>query len=82
MESAIEAVEGIERICCIYHEEKSKMIAFYIGTVSKEEIQKEIALKLPQYMLPNRYIQIAVMPLTKNGKIDRTSLMQQYKEGR
>ncbi|MEG2145763.1 MAG: amino acid adenylation domain-containing protein [Lachnospiraceae bacterium] len=80
IESAMEIVEGVERICCIYYEEKNKIIAFYTGLAGKQEIQNEIALRLPNYMLPNVYWQIQTMPLTKNGKIDRKDLMQQYRE--
>ncbi|MBK3497382.1 amino acid adenylation domain-containing protein [Viridibacillus sp. YIM B01967] len=47
--------------------------------ISKEQqdlshIQKKLALKLPEYMIPSRLVQLEVMPLTPNGKIDKKSL--------
>lgn len=82
IESAIEIVKGIERICCIYYEKKSKIIAFYEGQVDKKQIQSVITTKIPNYMLPNIYSKVERMPITKNGKIDRKKLLEQYLEGK
>ncbi|MGO5051995.1 amino acid adenylation domain-containing protein [Lachnospiraceae bacterium LCP25S3_G4] len=80
IEVAMDAVEELERVCCVYLEDKGKIIAFYQGEVTKKEIQKTIMNKLPSYMLPNKYIQIASMPITNNGKINRKQLISQYME--
>jgi len=32
--------------------------------------------KLPKFMIPQEFVQVASMPVTKNGKIDRNALME------
>ncbi|MFK7784941.1 MAG: amino acid adenylation domain-containing protein [Crocinitomicaceae bacterium] len=45
---------------------------------SKQQIEKEIRgsleNKLPDYMIPNHFVAMASIPLTKNGKIDKDQL--------
>ena len=74
--------ERIDRVCCIYDEKKNKILAFYVGDIEKKEIVREISRELPGFMLPNVFIRIENMPITKNGKIDRKELMYQYQEGK
>lgn len=76
IEVAINKVEGIQRVCCIYKEEKSKLYAFYIGNISKNELHEELKEKLPVFMIPNVLRQIDEFPLNKNGKIDRKELQK------
>jgi amino acid adenylation domain-containing protein/non-ribosomal peptide synthase protein (TIGR01720 family) len=51
------------------------LIAYF---TAEEEIERELpkflSNKLPKYMLPSHFIQLKVLPLTSNGKIDRDSL--------
>lgn len=44
-------------------------------------ITRELMKKIPKFMIPNVFVQVAEMPLTKNGKIDRKQLMNDYKGG-
>lgn len=51
------------------------LIAYF--TAEKEieqELPEFLSNKLPKYMLPSQFIQLKVLPLTSNGKIDRHSL--------
>lgn len=80
IELAINKNKGIERVCCIYDEEKSKLYAFYIGNIEKNILKKELQLQLPVFMVPNVLRQIDEMPITKNGKIDRRLLLKNEKE--
>lgn len=75
IERNIEKIPSIIRACCIYHEEKSKIYAFYVGEISKLEIHDNLKQVLPVYMMPNVITKVDEMPMTKNGKIDRKSLM-------
>jgi len=34
--------------------------------------------KLPKFMIPQEFIQVESMPITKNGKIDRKLLLENY----
>ncbi|WP_051541403.1 non-ribosomal peptide synthetase [Caldalkalibacillus mannanilyticus] len=39
-----------------------------------EEVRKNLSRKLPEYMLPTFILQLGSMPLTPNGKVDRSRL--------
>ena len=76
IERAMEKINGIERACCIYKEEKSKIYGFYIGNVLKSELHDKLKEELPIYMIPNVLTQIEEFPMNKNGKIDRKQLKE------
>ncbi|MBC8533750.1 amino acid adenylation domain-containing protein [Yeguia hominis] len=74
IERAMSAIPGIERCCCIFEEEKSRLKGFYIGTIEKKDLHNALKEKLPVFMIPGILRQVEEMPLTKNGKIDRKAL--------
>lgn len=76
IELAINKHKEIQRVCCVYDEEKSKLYAFYIGNIDKRELKEQLTNQLPVFMVPNVIRQIEEMPLTKNGKIDRKALLE------
>lgn len=80
IEAAFQALDGIERVCCIYDEPNTKIIGFYVGGLSSKEIIDQLAEKLPRFMIPNVFRQVEAMPITKNGKIDRKLLMADYQK--
>ena len=80
IELAIQKNKEIERVCCIYDEEKSKLYGFYIGKIEKVELKHKLSEQLPVFMVPNVLRQVEEMPLTKNGKIDRKLLLKNEKE--
>lgn len=71
---AMEKIEEVERACCIYREEKSKLYGFYIGNITKMELHDKLKNSLPIFMVPNVLTKLEKMPVTKNGKIDRKKL--------
>ena len=44
----------------------------------KTAITAALKEALPSYMIPNIFMQVEAMPMTKNGKIDRNALMELY----
>lgn len=78
IEAAFQSLDGIERVCCIYDEPNTKIIGFYMGALEAKEIIRQLTEKLPRFMIPNIFHKMEVMPVTKNGKIDRKSLMTDY----
>ena len=76
IERAMNAIEGVERACCLFDEKKSRLRGFYVGTVSKEDLHAAMKRDLPMFMVPGILRQVESMPLTKNGKIDRKALAE------
>ena len=74
IEAAAQATAGVERACCLYDSKRKKLKLFYQGTIDKEELMAALRERLASYMVPNSCVQLSELPLTKNGKIDRTAL--------
>ena len=71
----------VKTACCIFDNEKKKIVLYYVGTVDVKDMAGYIKEKLPRYMVPNVIRQLEQMPLTPNGKINRNLLKQQYEQG-
>ena len=74
IERAMEKVDGVERSCCLYNEQKEKLNGFYVGNIEKQDVLDYLRENLPVFMVPNTLTQIDKFPITKNGKIDRKEL--------
>ncbi|NLU93280.1 non-ribosomal peptide synthetase [Chitinophaga sp. Ak27] len=57
---------GQYRICCFYVAEEDH--------IDEAMLRHQVLSALPQYMLPERFIQIEEFPLTASGKINRSAL--------
>lgn len=71
-------VEQIERTCCVFWEDRQRLILFYVGTGREGELHEYLAQKLPAHMIPAQYIRVDTVPLTKNGKMDRRKLLTDH----
>ena len=71
----------VKTACCIFDNEKKKIVLYYVGTVDIKDMAGYIKEKLPRYMVPNVIKQLEQMPLTPHGKINRNLLKQQYEQG-
>ena len=67
---------------CIYDDEKGKIVLYYVGDITTKELVAGLKSMLPRYMIPNYVEQLEEMPFTANGKINRVSLKNKYKEER
>lgn len=81
IEAAFQALEGVERVCCIYDEPNTKIIGFYVGKPEAKNIIEQLTEKLPRFMIPNIFRRVETMPITKNGKIDRRALLHGQSAG-
>ncbi len=82
IEVNVMAQEGVDRACCIYDQDKKKIVLFYTGEGDKKVLLQSLKEKLPPFMIPQTAKQLQEMPVNKNGKIDRQALFTMYKEKR
>lgn len=76
IDMAMNSVDTVVRACCIFDRDENKILGFYEGEADKKTITHELTKKLPKFMIPQEFIQVENMPITKNGKIDRNALME------
>ena len=74
IETAVSAIDGVDSNCCLYDTKRSKIVLFYSGKISEDEINDKLKDLLPNYMIPNRIERLNKMPVNLNGKTDRTAL--------
>jgi amino acid adenylation domain-containing protein len=51
-----------------------RLIAYVVGAASGSDLRGHLADRLPEYMIPARFIRLADVPLLPNGKVDRAAL--------
>lgn len=77
IETAINSIAEITECCCMYDEQKHKIVAFLETGMEETEIADRLKTMLPEYMLPNKYHFLEEMPHNANGKIDRAALKKE-----
>lgn len=82
IETAVSSLAEISMCCCLYDNERSKIVLFLEQEMSKSDINKRLHDIIPDYMLPGKVICVDKLPLNANGKIDRVILRQEYIEKR
>ncbi len=84
IEARLNQIDSIAQSAVIVHEPApgdQRLVAF-LTCVQGEQIQisalrKALRSDLPDYMVPQQFVVLDVMPLTPNGKIDRKALQPQ-----
>lgn len=79
IEAVVNMHDEIKSSCCIFDDDKKRIVLYYVGDVSAKEMAVFLKAKLPRYMIPNVMQQLDTMPHTANGKIDRNHLKKRYK---
>ncbi len=66
-------------------ESDSRLVAYYVidtaADVTVPALRKYLRSQLPEFMLPQHYVELEDLPLTPNGKIDRLALPEPYNIG-
>jgi len=78
IETAVSSFEAIDRCCCAYDQKHSRIVLFLVSgrPIARPEMQEYLSRLLPEYMIPEKVIQLEEMPLNANGKIDRNRLKE------
>lgn len=74
IETAASSLLGVNQNCCIYDDNRHKIVMYYTGAVDEKELSAGLKSLLPDYMIPGKFISLKVMPLNLNGKMDRVLL--------
>lgn len=82
IETVLGSLRDVEHACCFFDEKKNKVVAYYTGTEDKRGIIDEMKTKVPDFMVPNVFVNVEELPLNKNGKTDRNRLKEMYREGK
>uniref|UniRef100_UPI000A9AC614 non-ribosomal peptide synthetase n=1 Tax=Aquimarina longa TaxID=1080221 RepID=UPI000A9AC614 len=79
IEHVLSSLSGVIH-CCVLAKEDGIGIKRLVGYVvldevlDKERLQDQLKTSLPEYMVPQLWIQLEEMPLTSNGKLDKRAL--------
>lgn len=57
---------------CIIVYKNDKIVLYYVGNITEDEIISELKKKVPNYMLPNEIHKLSKFNYNLNGKVDRT----------
>ncbi len=80
IEAAAAKCNEVSRAACVYNKDKKAIVLFYVGGAEEQEVVKSLASLLPRYMLPASVCRLDAIPLTDNGKINRTELVSRSDE--
>lgn len=80
IEHVLNNLPDIRHSCCFFDGNKNKIVAYYVGDTDKKSILDKMKTQLPEYMLPNVFRQIPIIPLTANGKTDRKYIIKIYED--
>lgn len=74
IESAAQSIEMVKACCCVHNKKEDRIVMYYIGDIDIRELGKELRLKVPQYMVPERLEKCDELPMLPSGKLDRAEL--------
>ena len=80
IESALQSQPGIKQCAVLVREVhgEKRLVAYLVATAADvldvDAIKRQLAHKLPDYMVPSHYVLLDALPLTTNGKLNRRAL--------
>ena len=82
IETALRAIPGIAEATVVLHEARNgerQLVAYYALSevtepLSAEPLRDALRRTLPDYLVPNRFVCLPMLPLKANGKVDKAAL--------
>jgi len=81
IESVLAEHKTIRQVVVLVREDQpgdQRLVAYFVQAsnqaVSIPELRKHLRARLPEYMIPQYFVELEVIPLTPNGKVDRRAL--------
>ncbi|TWV29510.1 amino acid adenylation domain-containing protein, partial [Streptomyces misionensis] len=78
-ETALAAHPDVTDVTVVAREDRpgaKRLVAYVVGPAAEdaEELRAFAARTLPDYLVPTAFVPLAALPLSRNGKVDRTAL--------
>ncbi|MET8546929.1 condensation domain-containing protein, partial [Kitasatospora sp. NPDC004799] len=77
VEAALAAHPRVSDVAVVVREDRPgarRLVAYPVGAVDPEELRAFAARTLPDYLVPSAVVPLAALPLSRNGKVDRSAL--------
>ncbi|RAL30924.1 non-ribosomal peptide synthetase [Rhodococcus sp. AQ5-07] len=76
VEATLSSHPDIRQAVAMVHESdgQHQLVAYIVGQASRLQLREHLASRLPEYMIPARFINLPEIPLSANGKVDRQAL--------
>ena len=78
VESTLQKIEGITSAIVVCHDTgtQKQLAAYYTSDagINSLQLRELLAAQLPDYMIPSYFVELEVLPLSVNGKVDRKAL--------
>ena len=78
IEKSISKIKDVKQAVVVVKKnvQEKHLVAYYTSknVLNKSDLHSKLQKMLPDYMIPTYYVQIASVPLTNNGKINRKAL--------
>lgn len=80
VESAIRDFDGVTDVAVTVADTGDHLVAHVVGS-APTDLTARLSSSLPVHMVPGRVLKIDALPLTVNGKLDRTALVERALRG-
>jgi len=80
IEASLLGIEGISQAAVLAHKSQDETVELvaYIATgghqIPQSELREKLGARLPNYMMPRQIMQMDSLPLSPNGKVDRSAI--------
>ncbi|MEH0971440.1 amino acid adenylation domain-containing protein, partial [Micromonospora sp. CPCC 205546] len=77
VESALRHVPGVREAAVLLREDvpgDPHLVGYLVGDVTAEAARERLRRRLPEHLVPTRWVVLERLPLTANGKLDRRAL--------
>jgi len=77
IEAALRTHPGMRECVVVAREDapgEKRLVAYGVGGADAEELRAHLRRTLPEHMVPSAFVTLDALPLTRNGKLDRSAL--------